>query len=329
MSFLTFLSRLVPSGIRKNYKRAVECSTMKKDPDEYIGSAIFYGIILSFASTIFISNNYKFPPLGVFVACFFAIQLLMYVYASLSANAKAKHVEESLPDALQLMASNIRAGLTTDKALLLAARPEFGPLEEEIRRIGKETMAGRDLVESMKKTTDKIQSTNLERAIELIVNSIKSDGQLADLLDQTADDIRDHQIVQKEINASVLMYVLFIFIALAFGAPLLFSMSSFLVKMLTQNMALIASEMPKDFGVSAATPIKITEIKITSEFISMYSLISIGVSCVFGSLIIGLILNGEEKEGFKYMPVIMFIAYVLYYLANYLLNSVLGGMLVR
>jgi len=329
MSFLTFISRLMPSKMRKGYKKIISCSTIRTDPEKYMSLSILLGIIAGLLLVAFVEKYHIVPPAVLFIAGFSAVLILFYVYASLSASQKARAVEEALPDALQLMASNIRAGLTTDRALLLAARPEFGPLAEEIRRIGKETMAGRDLVESLKKTTDKIISTNLDRAIELIVNSLRSGGHLADLLDETAEDIRDQQIVQKEISASVLMYVMFMFIALAFGAPMLFAMSSFLVKMLTTNMALIASEMPKDFGVSANAPIKITSVKITADFIFRYSLVSISMSCIFGSLIIGLILRGEEKEGFKYMPILLFIALALYLLANYVLNATLGGMLIN
>jgi len=329
MSFLPFLSRLLPTRLRKWYRRTIECSTIKTDPEEFMGLAITLGIIASFALTVAVGRYKIAPPLAVFIGGFFAVEMFLYVYASLSASQKARTVEESLPDALQLMASNIRAGLTTDKALLLSARPEFGPLEEEIRRVGKETMAGRDLIESMRRMTDNIKSVNLGRAVELITNSLKSGGQLADLLEETAEDIRDQQIIQKEISASVLMYVMFIFIALAFGAPLLFSMSSFLVKLLTSNMALIAAEMPKDFGVTAAMPIRITEVKITPSFIMRYSIISIAISCIFGSLIMGLILHGEEKEGFKYMLPLLFISVGLYFLSNYVLNSVLGSMMLH
>ncbi|MCX6695793.1 MAG: type II secretion system F family protein [Candidatus Altiarchaeota archaeon] len=329
MSFFTFLAKLLPINIRKGYRRMIECSLMKIDPDKYIGMAMVAGIIMGLIITIVASGYKVAPPIVLFIAGLFAAEIVAYIYVSLSASQKSKTVEEALPDALQLMASNIRAGLTTDKALLLAARPEFGPLEEEIRRIGKETMAGRDLIDALKKTNARINSTNLDRALELIINSLKSGGQLADLLDETADDIRDQQIVQKEISASVLMYVMFIFIALALGAPLLFSMSSFLVKLLTTNMQLIAAEMPKDFGMSATMPISITEVKISPDFIMRYSVISISVSCLFGSLIMGLIMHGEEKDGFKYVPVMLFISLTLYFVSNYMLDTFLGSMMIR
>ena len=318
----------MPKSIRGRYRVMLGYSTLKSNSDAFIGVSVVAAIVLGFIVSVVAGNYYDLPPLIVFVAAFLAVELLIHMWLELNITGKARHVEAVLPDALQLMSSNIRAGLTTDKALILAARPEFGALEEEIRRVGKETMAGRNLIDALSRMTLHIRSTNLERTIELMVHSLKSGGQLADLLDQTADDLRDQQIVQKEISASVLMYVLFIFIAIALGAPVLFAMSSFLVKLLTTNMAMIAKEMPSDFDGMGGAPISVGTIKEGfSDFIRMYSYISLFVSCLFGSMVMGLILKGEEKEGIKYVPVLLFIALLLFYGASKVLEIFMGGMM--
>ncbi|MBD3388764.1 MAG: hypothetical protein GF416_06820 [Candidatus Altiarchaeales archaeon] len=327
MSFITLLARIMPKPVRERYRDQLRFSTVKTDPDKFIGFAITLGVVLAFASTLLLSTRMELPPLAAFTGSFIVFEFLTYIWLSLNVSAKAGKVDDVLPDALQLMSSNIRAGLTTDKALILAARPEFGALEEEIRRVGKETMAGRPLVDAISRMTLHIRSTNLERTVELIVHSLKSGGQLADLLDQTAEDLRDQQIVQKEISASVLMYVLFIFIAIALGAPALFAMSSFLVELLTQNMQMIADELPKDFDGMSGAPIKTTGMSIEPEFIRNYSYISIIISCFFGSMIMGLILKGEEKEGFKYLPVLLLVAIGLFYLASKILRITMGEMM--
>jgi len=328
MSFVTLLGRIMPKRLRKSVKKMIGYSTFTMNSDEFLGWSVVLGIVCGFLVSVLVGTNYEIPPLALFGGSFAVIELLVYVWLSLNISGKASQVDSVLPDALQLMSSNIRAGLTTDKALILAARPEFGALEQEIRRVGKETMAGKGLAESLMKMTLNINSTSLSRTIELIVHSLKSGGQLADLLDQTADDIRDQQIIQKEISASVLMYVLFIFIAIALGAPALFAMSSFLVELLAGNMNMIAEQMPANFDSMGSMPISMTGVSVDPEFIRMYSYISMSVSCVMGSMIMGLILKGEEKEGFKYMPVLLVIALVLYTLGSWVLENTLGGMMM-
>lgn len=320
---------LFPRNLRNRISAEIRYSNFKMDADSFLGFAVFFGFGFGYVIAIIISSFGILPVSIAFPLSLFIIEFLLYIWLNLSADSKARFVDEALPDALQLMSSNIRAGMTTDKALLLAARPEFGPLEEEIRRIGKETMAGISLAESLKKTTRKIKSKNLQRAIDLIVQSIKSGGKLADLLDQTANDLRDQQMIQKEISASVLMYVMFIFIAVGIGAPLLFAMSSFLVTLLTQSMNMIAADMPNfnEMGGAGGVPISMRTITISAEFIRSYSILSLITSSFFGSLVMGLILKGEEKVGIKYFPVLVTISLSLFLIGRYILDITLGSMM--
>jgi archaeal flagellar protein FlaJ len=317
--------RLLPKKMRQQFSELVNYSTIQSEPDDFLGFIIVFGLIFACVVAYIVSLLELAHPLIGFIGSFIAIELIFYLFVSFSVDSKTRTVEEVLPDALQLMSSNIRAGLTTDKALLLAARPEFGPLSEELRRVGRETMTGRNFAFALSKTTKRIKSESLNRTIDLIVNSMKSGGKLADLLDQTANDLRDQEMVKKEISASVLMYVIFIFVAIAFGAPLLFAMSSFLVKMLTQNMAIISKGMP--VGEMAGAPISLTQTSLNPEFVSMFALISLSVSSMFGSIIMGLILKGDNKSGLKYLPLLLLVSIGLFLVGSYAMNAVFGGMM--
>jgi len=324
----TPIGQLMPKTIRLKARQQIRYSSLQIDPEKFLGFALVMGLLVGYVVAS-AAAHYKLLSLGVaYAVSFTLVEVVFYVWIILSADSKAKFVEEVLPDALQLMSSNIRAGLTTDKAFLRAARPEFGPLEQEIRRVGKETMTGKTLAESLEKIKDHIRSQNLNRAVDLINQSMKSGGKLADLLDETAEDLRSQQIVQREITASVLMYAMFIFIAIGIGAPALFAMSSFLVNILTQNIAMITKEMPANAGdMQKALPIAITEVKISADFIKTYAVLSLMASSFFGSLVIGLILNGEETQGFKYFPLLAAVSIGLFFIGSYVLQITLGGMM--
>ena len=51
---------------------------------------------------------------------------------------RIKKMELAFPDFISLMASNLRAGMTIDRALVLSARKEFDPLDKEILQVGKD-----------------------------------------------------------------------------------------------------------------------------------------------------------------------------------------------
>ncbi|RLI93256.1 MAG: hypothetical protein DRO89_00375 [Candidatus Altiarchaeales archaeon] len=325
MRFYAFMVRLLPKKTRQSFRQLIMYSNMRVDPDDFLGFIISFGFIFS-CIVAYLTYLFGISPILGFIGSFVLVELFFYLLILFSIDSKTRAVEEALPDALQLMSSNIRAGLTTDKALLLAARPEFGPLAEELRRVGRETMTGRNFAYALLKTTKRIKSESLNRIMDLIVNSLKSGGKLADLLDQTANDLRDQEMVRKEISAGVLMYVIFIFIAIAFGAPLLFAMSSFLVKLLTKNMALIAEGMPKGEMMSGA-PISMTETQLDPEFISTFAMISLTVTSIFGSLIMGLILRGDVKDGIKYLPFLLIISIGLFLLGSYAMDTIFGGVM--
>lgn len=325
MSFYGHIVRLFPRKIRKSFRQSVRYSNIKLDPDDFLGFIITFGLIGGSTGGVLLDSFALLPLAFGFIVSFIAVELLFYLMISFSIDAKTKEVEEVLPDALQLMSSNVRAGLTTDKALLMAARPEFGAFGEEIRRVGRETMTGRDLASALLDTTTRIKSDHLSRTMDLIVNSIRSGGELADLLDQTSMDLRDQQMMQKEISAGVLMYVIFIFIAIGLGAPGLFAMSSFLVKILSANIKMISSQMPQE--TTSSSMISLTGVSVEPEFVDLFSTIAITVSCIFGSLIMGLIRTGREKDGVKYLPILLIISLVLFYTIKYAMESLFGGMM--
>jgi len=146
-------------------------------------------------------------------------------------------VENILPDVLLLMAMNIRSGMTTDRALIVTARPEFGLLEKELNRAGKQVLAGKEIKYALLEMTQHIRSKTLESTVRMIIEGIDSGGELSSLLQQTADEIQNSKIVQGEVKANVLMYAIFIFFAAGIGAPLLFGISTYIVSNISQQFA--------------------------------------------------------------------------------------------
>jgi len=157
----------------------------------------------------------------------------------------------------------------------------------------------------------------------LLINSgLKSGGQLASLLEQTAKNLRQQKLIDDKIRANVMMYVIFIFIAVGFGSPLLFGLSTFLVEVLTKNIALIAPEG----GAAVSLPISFSEISISIDFIIKFAVIILLTSSVMGSLIIGLISKGKEKQGIKFIPILSVFALSVFLVIRYLIRNLLSGM---
>ena len=318
-----FLSNFYPKNIRNSYKSLLTYSAVTVNSDRFIGFVLFFGVGLALAFSLMFANLIKVNVLFLFFLLFFVIEFFVYILLAIKADAKARFVESILPEVLQLMSSNLRAGLTTDKALLLSARPEFGPFQDEINYVGKEITMGRDLGQSLINMSKRIKSERLQKTILLIVSGLKSGGQLASLLEQTAKNLRQQRFVDERIRANVMMYVIFIFAAVGFGAPLLFGLGSFLVEVLTTTLASV--EIPQT-TVSAAVPIMFTEVSITPEFVIRFAIISLITNSILGSFILGLISKGKETRGVKYIPVLLALTISIFFFIRFVIKTMLSGL---
>jgi len=291
--------------------------------ERYAGFSIVYSLCLASVTTIlfFVLGFSLLLILASFFSTFFLFQAFLYSILILISERRRKNVEEVLPDALQLMAANIRSGLTPDKALLLSARPEFGPLEVEIRRAAKRTISGETLENSLNKLSESINSKLLKRSVKLTIEGIKKGGELASLLEQTAEDIRHVKILLKEVSATVLMYIIFIFFAAALAAPLLYAVSTYLVETMTKiGVMLPEAEVPTPTQIG----ITIKKVQIPLEFLRYYSLIAITITSVFGSIIIGLVKEGTEKAGIKFIPIIFLISLTIFIVSRIMVEGMLA-----
>ncbi len=321
-----FISYIYPKKLREAYTRLLDYSNIKVNTDRFLGFILMFGFGLALVASINLKLFFGWNPFLAFFGMFFLFELIVYLWLVLSTDAKGKFVESVLPDALQLMASNLRAGFTTDRALLLAARPEFGPLQEEINRIGKEITTGTDIDDALLDMTNRIKSENLEKTMLLIVTGLRAGGELAPLLEQTAENLRARKQVERRIVSSISTYIIFIFAAIAFGAPLLFGLSSFLVEVLNNIMSNI--DLSGTEGVaSAAVPLKLSaETLIDPSFVIMYAIISLIALSVLGSLVLGLISKGKEKEGVRYIPILIAVSLSVFFLARFVVKKLLGGL---
>ena len=250
------------------------------------------------------------------------------MWLSIAAESKGKFVESVLPDALQLVSSNMKSGLTTERALLMAARPEFGPLEIELRDASKRIMAGARIEDALNEIPKKIKSVTLERTIWLVSMGINSGGQIADLLIQLSDDLRDQIALKREISANISIYIMLIFFASAVGGPVLFGISSFIVEILTNQMETMpeinTSGLPGGMsgGGGVASMFSGDKETVSVEFVQTFVIILLFTNCLFAALTIGVINTGKEKDGIKYFPIILIVAFILFYA----IRMVLAGM---
>jgi len=245
----------------------------------------------------------------------------------LEENAKANFVDSVLPDALRLVASNLRSGLTVDWALLQSAREEFGSLKDAIEIAGKGIATGKSEEAAFSGMPKGIKSENLSRAVDLMVQGIRSGGQLANILDKIADIFRNRSLLSKEMRSSVLMYAIFIFFIIGLAAPVLFAISDYLVSVMSGGMGAPQVDISQEMVIIGAPLMQSKSAGVDPKFMTTYFLAALIVSSLTGSIVLGQILSGNEKAGFKFIPILLALSIVLFSALKYLLALVLGSMI--
>ncbi len=291
----------------------VRQKSIEKFKSEIRKITFIFGIIasLAVATLVYLSTDKFTLSLVGFFSTFAAISSYNILKVRLELFYRIKKMESVFPDFLQLMSSNLRAGMTTEIALLMAARKEFYPLDLEIGKVGKELMTGKEIDFALEEMAKRINSDKIKKTVDLITSGIVSGGNISILLEETASHLREREFIQKRASSNVLMYVIFIFAAITFGAPLLFGLSSVLVEILSN----VLSTLP-EVQTNVNVPFTLSKIDIPLTFITYFSVVFLLTIGIIGSIVIGLVMKGEEKEGLKYSLPIAGISLAIFFLSR-------------
>lgn len=243
---------------------------------------IFLSFIFNFDLLISIVLAIAIPP--GFLAC-------IIIYKS---EKRSEDVEKSIPDFLRQLASMLRVGLSFENAMEELSKYGSGPLYDEIKRSVIEIKMGRDFNESMVAISSRLKSKNLERTFKLIIEAKKTGGNLADIIENVSDDLRELNALKRDRKSSVMMAVIFLVISAVIAAPFALGMIGIYSSFMTS--------LGKDSELIETSKIA------AGSYIIIHSILA--------GLIISLVMSGNVKKGIKFSIPLLIIAYSLFYIIS-------------
>ncbi len=208
----------------------------------YISAFITYIIFITFIVPFLKGKSLPLIALFSFVSWsvvqfFFAtfFILFIYFYLDLRIYKRTKELEEQLADFLQVVAANLRGGMTFERALWSSIKPRFKVLASEMAIASKKVMTGYDVSRALTELAQKYDSLMLRRTVDLMISELESGGNIADLIDRIVDNLKETKSLKDEMSASAISYVMFISVIAIVISPLLFALSFHLL--LGANMA--------------------------------------------------------------------------------------------
>lgn len=137
--------------------------------------------------------------LGIFAALL--VVLGPIVFLNVYVKRRLKKFNEQLPDMLIGLASSLRAGRSVGQAMELLSREMPDPMGREIRKIVAETKLGWPLVATLTDASERIGSNEFSWAVMAMKIQAEVGGNLAELLDQVADTMRERTRFKGEVKA--------------------------------------------------------------------------------------------------------------------------------
>ncbi|AMM33640.1 type II secretion system protein F [Sinomonas atrocyanea] len=114
---------------------------------------------------------------------------------------RRKRFDTQLPDTLNLLAGGLRAGHSILRAIDAAAAESPEPTANEMRRLVHETALGRDLLASLQDTSTRMRNEDFVWVAQAIQINREVGGNLADVLDQVNETIRERSEIKGHISA--------------------------------------------------------------------------------------------------------------------------------
>ncbi|MGC8888496.1 MAG: type II secretion system F family protein [Candidatus Micrarchaeia archaeon] len=323
ISFEKLVARNVVVAISKELDLAGSKMTVNK----FLGIAIVGGflvlIILSY-SLFFLKFHFGIAALaGVGGAILY--EIVLYMLLEFNIEKRKSFVESILPDYLELVAANVRSGISLDKAMVLAARPEFKYFSDDVKLVNKQLYAGSTLQNALMNLANRYRSLQLKHTIRMLTEAIQYGGGMTDLLHQVAKDIRNQQIIQKEISGQLFMYTIFIAFAAIIGAPTLYALTTKMMTVTDTVWAGILAQNPGGLPTTGVSFLRPSPPKITISMYEDFALTAVILITGFGAFIVSAISTGSVIKGIRYLPIFILVGLGVFYIVGAVIGSMFAS----
>ncbi len=325
---------LLPSRYKDKIEQEALYAALDEKVEKYTLSGMVFGFVVTLAGILYFAPFQLPVKIAVsLIAATVVGPATPYMYISIKAERRKKEIEKILPDALRLVSANIKSGHTMEKAFLLSARDEFGPLADEMRKTAMEIYGGEPVEDALQDMEDRMKSELFQETLKLLRDGLKSGGDTAELLDSSADDIRNSLEIRDEIKSSIRMYTIFIMMAAVGGAPILFSISTYMARRTTGmwseadmgSMQSAGGGGMGGMGSQIGFDISFSAPDVNIALFEQFALMTIVTTNMFAALIISEISNGNVKQGIKYIPPFTIVSVLLFIGVKSAIAGAMGG----
>jgi len=193
-SATSFLEKNVSKNARFGSRASLEQAGLKMRQADFLLLVACSAVTAGFVGLIL---GGLMPALLFVVATPFVAMLVLSV---LSSRRRAKF-EAQLGDTLQMLSGGLRAGHSLLRSVDAVSKEAEAPTSEEFARLVNENRLGRDLRDSMLDAAHRLRSEDFEWVGQAIEIHREVGGDLAEVLDQVGETIRERTQIKGQVKA--------------------------------------------------------------------------------------------------------------------------------
>lgn len=267
---------------------------------EWAGIFVVIGIALFLLLTIIFNPIYGIVGFVVMLA-------LMVMIPRMKADKRKAQVEDALPDALHHMSVAIKTGLVLESVIAEIGEADYGALSEEFAQVVLEVKRGRTLRDAFMNFAVRSESKDIVRAINLLLEGIESGGPISDVLDEVSEDMKSTKEIKQDRKTFTSQQISFLAMASLMAGPFVMGVVGALPQIMEAAMA----------GAGGEGAMDMTEIYQVVDALTAYVILQ----AISTAIMMGVIMYGEFKSGFKFMIPMAIIAYGVYSVVKYIMPS--------
>ncbi|MHC1584939.1 MAG: type II secretion system F family protein [Candidatus Syntropharchaeia archaeon] len=264
-------------------------------------AGIMFLLITIFSNLYEIRRNPVFLDDYIVFTVFIVVTPLSVFYEM--KRRKDKKIKNLIPGFLKEMASMNATGMTISQSIEMLARGGMGILTNEIKKIWKDIEWGMSIKDAFVRFANRIKMASLSRTVTLLAETMKTSGDITDMLYLSSKDAEMAQELEKERFTNMLIYVIIIYISFLVFIGIIYIISFSFLPVMAEAAAGVAGTGGMGSGFFRGFDIEVFhQIFLHAALIQGFC----------SGLIAGQMGEGEVLAGLKHALIMLTISYLAF-----------------
>lgn len=173
----------------------LELAGIKSSVTSVVATTLLIAFV-AFGGTLALTGSFLFAVIFMLVA-----PLLVKMYVGVKTSRRREKFNQQMAETMTLLSSALKSGMNVPNALGSVAAEMDAPMGEELARVVNETRLGRDLIDGMKDTAERMQSDDFLWVTEAVAIQRESGGRLSEILDRVTDTISQRNELRQKVES--------------------------------------------------------------------------------------------------------------------------------